>query len=380
LSDWVVLREGERRRSGGDLRRRFLFDGLVDRTHATALEDRRAGTIRTVLASSNGQGWRWWRRPAVATSEILTDEQLMPVLRFGRAVAVDFHDEPVSQAVALGLAFPPEIAQGLAHRMDANRAAFELHVVPSESLAQLIGLAPRQTILAPNGSETNRILPGPFPSKVVVGMLSGAGPGRGIEMLIDAVELLRTELPDISLQLSLVSTGEASEAYLGRLRSAVESRSFVTIATVPYGELSEALARATILCIPHPPSAYWDAILPIKLFDSMAAGRPVVLSPRAEMAAVVTRFQCGIISAGDRSEDFADAIARVATNRTELERMGSNARQAAVQHFDWRVIGARLADEVIARTARPRFVRRVRQTRPSPLARQQRLGRLRARN
>ena len=122
--------------------------------------------------------------------------------------------------------------------------------------------------------------------------------------------------------------------------------------TVPYAELPSALGRATVLCIPHPPNPYFDTIMPIKLADYMAAGRPVVSTPRTETARVLRQHACGITTEGERPEDLAAALIQVLRDPELAFRLGTNGRQAAVERFDWRVIGRRPSDELLLRAGR----------------------------
>jgi glycosyltransferase involved in cell wall biosynthesis len=46
---------------------------------------------------------------------------------------------------------------------------------------------------------------------------------------------------------------------------------------------------------------------------------------------------------------MATAILELLADAQELRRRGANARAAAERDYDWRVIGERLADEILAR-------------------------------
>jgi len=347
---WLILREGERRRWGGDLRRRYLFDGLLERTAGVALEDRRRGPIRRALRDMRGPRWHVWRRrPLVASSELLTDEQLAPVLQLGTPAVVDIHDDPVLQAEAVGAPIAPEQAAELRRRLDTNLAAFRIHVAPSRSFARLAGMDPSRTIVAANGCDPTHIVPLPFPEEPVVGYVSAAAPGRGIASLIDAARMVRGEIPRLRLRLWLTATGEASQAYLDGIRAATADEPWIEIGTVPYADLSAALGSAAVLCVPHPANRYLDTAVPVKLFDSMAAGRPVVVTPRVETATIVSECGAGLVTAGDQPEDLAGVIAHLLRDRELARRLGANARAAAEERFAWPVIGARLADEILAR-------------------------------
>jgi hypothetical protein len=92
-----------------------------------------------------------------------------------------------------------------------------------------------------------------------------------------------------------------------------------------------------------------DVALPVKLFDSLAAGRPLVVTPRRETAAIVDGLDVGIVAGGDTVADLAAAIAGLLTDQARAQAAGARARAAAEQRFDWRVVGDRIADEVLRR-------------------------------
>jgi glycosyltransferase involved in cell wall biosynthesis len=269
------------------------------------------------------------------------------VRRVGVPLAVDIHDEPVVQAQALGAGLAPERAAELASRLAANLATFRWAIVPSDTFRRLAGIDARRAIVAPNGTDTRHIDVRPLPSRPTVAFSSGASAARGIETLIDAARLVRGEIPDLALQLWLVAVTEDGVRYRDDLRQRLARDAWIEIAEVAYEALPEALGRATVHCVPNLPLPYWDAVLPIKLFDSLASGRPVVVTPRTEMQAVVEAAGAGVVAAGDAPEDLAVALLTVFADPAGARRMGENARRAAETVYDWRVIGERLADDLL---------------------------------
>jgi glycosyltransferase involved in cell wall biosynthesis len=96
-----------------------------------------------------------------------------------------------------------------------------------------------------------------------------------------------------------------------------------------------------------------DVAVPVKLLDSMAAGRPVVVTPRTEMRRIVEAADAGAVAAGDGPEALEAAIGPLLADRALAARLGANARAAAERDFDWAVIGRRLGGEVLARLDAP---------------------------
>ncbi len=168
---------------------------------------------------------------------------------------------------------------------------------------------------------------------------------------MQGARLVRERLPNLELLLWLVGTGAASQRYLDVLRQGLEGESWIRVAAAPYPALSAHLAEATVLCVPHPPSAYMDVALPVKLLDGMAAGRPLVVTPRTETVRLVERARCGLVARGDTPEDLAAPLLRALEDEALARRLGEAGRRAAVEHHDWRVVGGRIADEVLRREA-----------------------------
>lgn len=352
--DWLVLLEEHRTRWGGDLRRGQIFRRLAQRT------DARVGNGWSVKSAARAMGIAAFvlraqpiplglRRPRLASSEQLRPDMLRLIRRAVDPAVVAIYDDPVAQTASLGMTMSPaKTALYTARRRD-NVAAFRWHAVPTASFAELIGLDLDRTIVAGNGTDVRHIRVGPWPTEPSIGMVSGAAPGRGIENLVAAAREIRRDVPDLRLLLWLVATGPESEAYLDSLRASSRSDRWIGIESTGYADIGDALARATVLAIPHPPATYLDVALPVKLFDSMAAGRPLVVTPRTETRAIVERHATGIVAGGDAIDDLAEALRAVLSDAELTRRLGAAARRAAEEHFDWRVVGERVAAAVLER-------------------------------
>lgn len=357
-SQWIVVREGERRRWGGEIRRQEIFAILASRTEAAVSDSwlgfRRAtlgGRLRRVARRFGLQAAPAMRR-SLAASEQAPASWLDWLTDYVDPVAVAIYDDGVHQARAIGVELTPSRIAELTIRRAANERAFRWHVVPTASFAELAGLDPERTIVGGNGTVTSLIRPGPWPKIPRVGFVSGAAPGRGIELLVEAMREVRTAVADAQLALWLVATGEAGVTYLAELRATVAGEPWVTIESTPYAQLGDTLAGATVLAIPHPANEYMDVALPVKLLDSMAAGRPLVVTPRVETARIVRDAGAGLVAADDAPSSLAAEIVRLLEDDALARAMGAAGRAAAERDWDWPVVGGRIADEILRREGR----------------------------
>jgi glycosyltransferase involved in cell wall biosynthesis len=261
---------------------------------------------------------------------------------------LDVHDHPTLQASALG------VPLGQAERRAADQAfaeqvaSFRVLLAQSESFVTLANLPSERTLIVPNGTDASRFPEAPLPDQPVVGLVSGANPGRGIETLVDAVRALRTNVPELRLRMALSATGTSSEAYLAELRRAAATDPWIELTSLTYDEVPQFLAGVSIVAVPHPPGEYMDAVVPVKLFDSMMSGRPVVATPRLETALVVRKHEAGVIAAGDMPDDLAQAVLQLVSDPARAARFGANGRAAATEHFAWPVLSRRVTEHLLA--------------------------------
>jgi glycosyltransferase involved in cell wall biosynthesis len=112
--------------------------------------------------------------------------------------------------------------------------------------------------------------------------VTGYAPNRGIETLVEAFRLLKDSENN---ELKLV--GYNMPTIFSSNNIIVEKDKF-------YAEMPYIFSRAYISIIPHKKNPYMDSALPLKLFDSMASARPVVVTNCEEMANLVLKRNVGL--------------------------------------------------------------------------------------
>jgi glycosyltransferase involved in cell wall biosynthesis len=89
------------------------------------------------------------------------------------------------------------------------------------------------------------------------------------------------------------------------------------------------------LVLLHPVGDYVNSY-PVKLFEYMAAGLPVVASNFPLWRRIVEGKRCGITVDPLNSKAIAEAIEYLLSNPGEAMQMGENGRQAVEQHYNWK--------------------------------------------
>jgi len=175
-------------------------------------------------------------------------------------------------------------------------------------------------------------------------------PGRGIEALIRSASAWRHDH-------RLIIRGKGAPAYIDALKaeaSAVpEGRVRFEPAVAPQDVVAAAARDADVGVFLTPlETGQQHHTMPNKLFEYIAAGLAVVISPAADMSAVVRTYGVGVISRDASIAGAADAINGLA--RDQVTAFKAAARRAAVD-LCWESEREKLRpvfDALIARAAR----------------------------
>jgi glycosyltransferase involved in cell wall biosynthesis len=151
-----------------------------------------------------------------------------------------------------------------------------------------------------------------------------------LEVVLEAARLLR-EHADIAI----VFLGDGKEKPALQARAAALQLDNVHfLAPVPKDGMAEALAAADACIAILKPIPLYATVYPNKVFDYMAAGRPVLLAIDGVIRQVVEESQAGIFIPPGDAAALAAALLRLAKNPELARQMGRNGRQAVEERFD----------------------------------------------
>jgi glycosyltransferase involved in cell wall biosynthesis len=179
--------------------------------------------------------------------------------------------------------------------------------------------------------DTERFRPGPpragAPGGLRVLYAGTLGLAQGVGTLVEAARIAGPETVEAWI------AGDGAEGDMLRAELACAPAENVKLLGSVSHERVPALYRdvdaAAVLLRDRPVFA---GALPTKMFEAMAAGRPVVLSARGEAAELVESHGAGLVVPPEDPRALADALAELATDRARLEELGRNARRCAEQH------------------------------------------------
>lgn len=189
--------------------------------------------------------------------------------------------------------------------------------------------------VVPNGANTelfhpnatlSRTLPEPY-----VLFFGALAPWQGIDTILEAVRL-----PEWEPSLSLVVAGDGVKRHEVETLAASDPR-IVYLGRVPYQEMPGLIARSLAGLSPQNNEANRShtGLFPLKVFETLACGAPVIVTDFPGMADLVRSEQCGIIIPPGDARALAQAAAHLVRNPQEREAMGQRGRDAIVQSHSW---------------------------------------------
>jgi glycosyltransferase involved in cell wall biosynthesis len=154
----------------------------------------------------------------------------------------------------------------------------------------------------------------------------------GIELMVQAIGLLRDELP--GLRALILGGGDAVDSVRELISSlGLEDRVQLPGRFLPYEEALAAVREADAGVVPNLPSQLNDLTLSGKLLDYALLGVPAIVAELEGQAAHFSPDEVTFFTAGDAAS-LAQAIRSVAANPQEAELKAQRARERA-SAYSW---------------------------------------------
>jgi len=170
-----------------------------------------------------------------------------------------------------------------------------------------------------------------------VGFVGSMKPWHGLENLLNAFAILRERSP--SCRLLMVGDGTARGEFETQLRERGLSEAVHFTGAVPASQVPGLLASMDVGVAPYPPlgNFYFS---PLKVYEYMAAGLPVVASRIGQLEKLITPEQTGLLVAPGDVTALAAALERLRTDPALRLRLGQAAREKVFREHTWdQVVG-----------------------------------------
>jgi glycosyltransferase involved in cell wall biosynthesis len=188
-----------------------------------------------------------------------------------------------------------------------------------------------------NGVDTLRVRPSGRPVKpatgpFTVGFVGTLKPWHGVDLLVDATALLVAEDP--MYRLLVVGDGPLATNLQERAAAAGIAAHVKTTGGVSPHDVPALLHRFDVAIAPYPPmdDFYFS---PLKVYEYLGAGLPVVASRVGGLADVLDHGRIGVLVEPGDAAVLAAAVADLRADPARREALGRAARLRAVARHDW---------------------------------------------
>jgi glycosyltransferase involved in cell wall biosynthesis len=218
-------------------------------------------------------------------------------------------------------------------------------ITVSEALKEYIqseGIPAHRVSCLANGVDTRRFDPHTDPAPIraryalgtrpVIGFVGSLKPWHGMDFLLDAMDLLRKR--QLDHRLLIVGDGPGLEHTRERVRTDALAEHVLLAGKVPHEEIPAYLAAMDLTVAPYTAEQgfYFS---PLKVLESLAAGRPVVAPRLGQLNELIDHGVTGLLYEPGDLDAFVGSMHSLLSDSNRRAVMGAHARRHAVMNLSW---------------------------------------------
>jgi len=235
------------------------------------------------------------------------------------------------------------------------RASRVVTVTPglAKALQLRYGLPPEKVVVVPNGADTDLLRPqdaaaakgalGIPADRPTVGFVGTLYPWHGLQYLVGAAPPLVGLHPEILFL--VVGDGPIRGELEAHVKAAGMVRNFRFTGRVDH-EAVPGFVNASDVCVSLIDAERYRekyGFSPLKLYEYLACGRPVVATRTAGFD-ILEEFLCGLLVNPRDPLEVSSAILSLLHNPGRRTEMGGRARKVAEERYSWRSVAERLLE------------------------------------
>lgn len=181
----------------------------------------------------------------------------------------------------------------------------------------------------------------------VVGYVGSFHERHGMSELVDAAVRILKRNPAVKF----LMVGPYYQSTLARATSLGVANSFVFSGAVEYEDVPKFMSACDVLVAPYNPSKLTPFATtgkrtlgsPLKVFEYMASGKPLVSTSVDPISSVIQDHITGILVAPGDSSNLAGAISELLEDPVLAKRIAENARKELVEKYSWNAVARKIS-------------------------------------
>lgn len=164
-------------------------------------------------------------------------------------------------------------------------------------------------------------------------------PWQGIEYIIEAMPMILSEFPDTWLiligdqELKMPASRKLKEKIMNAVNTSNLNNNVIFVGRVPYEKVPLHMNVSDVGIVAQ--TQLRSGFTPLKLFEYMACGKPVVASDIEGVREIVKESGGGILVGAENGEKLAQAIVRLLKNEDYMKEMGENGLRCVTEKYSW---------------------------------------------
>jgi len=214
------------------------------------------------------------------------------------------------------------------------------------------GVPEEKIHIVPNGVTVERFLPRArdeilqkrlgLEEKCVIGYIGSVVAYEGLELLVDAVEILSSkELKPFAVL--VVGDGAVLEEVQERVVQKELEPYFIFTGRVPHEEVESYYSLVDIAPFPRRAQPVCEMVSPLKPFEAMAMEKAVLSSNVAALAEIVKDGYNGLLFEKESVEDLAEKLALLIEDEVLRTTLGTEAKKWVEKERDWQGIAQKVS-------------------------------------
>jgi glycosyltransferase involved in cell wall biosynthesis len=179
---------------------------------------------------------------------------------------------------------------------------------------------------------------GVAPAEVLIAYVGTTGMAHDLRTVLNAAADLQNRAPEVRF---LIAGDGAELNLLHTVAAARRLRNVRFTGLVPRARIPSLLAASDVMLVTLRRSDVFRTVLPSKMFEAMAAARPIVLAVEGEACATLLEAEAGLAIPPGDSAALADAVYTLARDPALRSAMGASGAAFVQREFSRRVWAAR---------------------------------------
>jgi glycosyltransferase involved in cell wall biosynthesis len=172
---------------------------------------------------------------------------------------------------------------------------------------------------------------------LIVGYISSLSSYEGVDLLIDAVEMLKRQNPKKKVALVVVGGGKEL-AGLRERAAATKFADMMLLGQVPHSDVTRYYSIIDIFVVPRLPFEVCHLVTPLKPYEAMAMSKTLVMSDVRALASIAAESKAALTFEAGNPESLKDVLLKLANDSKLREQLGQRASTWVRKNRTWNQI------------------------------------------